>query len=63
MSDILQQCSFCGKSKNTVNKLIVGENSAICNDCVSLCVDLLKDEPGDLEITKNRYFLMTLKIF
>jgi len=37
-------CDFCGKSKENVEKLIVGENSAICNDCVELCVDILKDE-------------------
>ena len=37
-------CDFCGKSKQDVEKLIVSEHSAICNDCVDLCVDILKDE-------------------
>lgn len=37
-------CDFCGKSKQEVEKLIVSENSAICNTCVDLCVDILKDE-------------------
>lgn len=38
-------CSFCGKSKELVEKLIVGgDNSAICNDCVDLCVGILTDE-------------------
>jgi ATP-dependent Clp protease ATP-binding subunit ClpX len=37
-------CDFCGKSKEEVEKLIVGDQSSICNDCVSLCVDILKDE-------------------
>jgi ATP-dependent Clp protease ATP-binding subunit ClpX len=37
-------CDFCGKSKEDVEKLIVGEHSAICNDCVDLCADILKDE-------------------
>lgn len=37
-------CDFCNKKKEDVEKLIVGEQSAICNDCVSLCVDILKDE-------------------
>ena len=37
-------CDFCGKSKEDVEKLIVGENAAVCNDCVDLCVDILKDE-------------------
>ena len=38
------ECDFCGKSKENVEKLIVGENSAICNDCVDLCVSILDDE-------------------
>lgn len=38
------ECDFCGKSKEDVEKLIVGEHAAICNDCVDLCIDILKDE-------------------
>ena len=37
-------CDFCGKTKEEVEKLIVGEGAAICNDCVDLCVDILKDD-------------------
>ena len=37
-------CDFCGKSKEDVEKLIVGEHAAICNDCITLCVDILEDE-------------------
>lgn len=37
-------CDFCGKSKEEVEKLIVGDHAAICNDCVDLCVDILVDE-------------------
>jgi ATP-dependent Clp protease ATP-binding subunit ClpX len=37
-------CDFCSKSKEDVEKLIVGEHAAICNDCVELCIDILKDE-------------------
>lgn len=49
MGEVLhfQECSFCGKHKNVVKKLIVGEGTAICSDCVEMCVDLLKDEPVD----------------
>lgn len=39
-----QSCSFCEKSKEEVEKLIVGEYAAICNGCVNLCVDILDDE-------------------
>jgi ATP-dependent Clp protease ATP-binding subunit ClpX len=50
MSDTaLQQyqhkCSFCGKEKDIVNKLIVSDAVAICNECVFLCQDLLIDKP------------------
>ena len=37
-------CDFCRKSKEDVEKLIVGDQAAICNDCVDLCVDILKDK-------------------
>ena len=38
-------CNFCGKSKDQVEKLIVGgDNIAICNECVDLCVDILKED-------------------
>jgi ATP-dependent Clp protease ATP-binding subunit ClpX len=47
-------CHFCGKSKEEVEKLIVGEQSSICNDCVTLCVDILKDEKiKDFPIDKH----------
>jgi len=37
-------CQFCGKSRHSVTKLIIGENSAICDECVGLAVDILKEE-------------------
>lgn len=43
--DTLDSCSFCGKHKDTVAKLIVGADVAICNECVDLCESLLKDDP------------------
>jgi ATP-dependent Clp protease ATP-binding subunit ClpX len=39
----LQICSFCHKHKDHVQKLIVSDKVAICNECVTLCQDLLKD--------------------
>ena len=39
------ECNFCGKSKEDVEKLIVGgDNIAICNECVELCVDILTED-------------------
>jgi len=37
-------CDFCGKSKEDVEKLIVGDHAAICNDCIDLCISILDDE-------------------
>jgi ATP-dependent Clp protease ATP-binding subunit ClpX len=40
-----QICSFCAKHKDQVQKLIVCDKVAICNECVALCQDLLRDNP------------------
>src|ERR687896_1751982 len=37
-------CSFCGKSQHEVRKLIAGPNVFICNECVELCADIIKEE-------------------
>lgn len=41
----LTECGFCGKHRNVVKKLIVSENTAICDECIDLCIDLLRDDP------------------
>jgi ATP-dependent Clp protease ATP-binding subunit ClpX len=41
---LLNHCNFCGESKDTVKKLIVGDNVAICNACVDLCQTLIEDD-------------------
>ena len=38
------RCSFCGKDKETVKKFISGPNVYICNECVSLCNEILAEE-------------------
>jgi ATP-dependent Clp protease ATP-binding subunit ClpX len=40
----LQHCSFCGSSKDKVKKLIVGEDVAICSECIELCNQLIVNE-------------------
>ena len=45
-------CHFCGKGKDEVKKLIVGEESAICSECVLFCTTLL-DEDKKAEISKT----------
>lgn len=41
--DQYEKCNFCNKAKNDVEKLIVGDSVAICNECVNLCGDLLTE--------------------
>lgn len=43
MSDQINHCSFCGKHKDQVTKLIVSQEVAICSECVDLCNNLLKE--------------------
>ena len=37
-------CSFCGKSQNEVKKLIAGPSVYICDECIDLCNDIIRDE-------------------
>ena len=43
-SDKDLSCSFCGKDKETVKKFISGPNVYICNECISLCNEILAEE-------------------
>lgn len=40
----LLYCSFCGKSQHEVKKLIAGPSVFVCNECVELCNDIIRDE-------------------
>lgn len=44
MSPTIEHCSFCDKHKDQVEKLIVSLKVAICNECVDLCGNLLRDK-------------------
>ncbi|VDZ40221.1 ATP-dependent Clp protease ATP-binding subunit ClpX [Streptococcus dysgalactiae subsp. dysgalactiae] len=43
-NDIKVYCSFCGKSQNEVKKIIAGNNVFICNECVALSQEIIKEE-------------------
>ena len=43
-SEKLLHCSFCGKSQHEVKKLIVGPNVYICDECIDLCNEIVRDE-------------------
>ena len=45
-------CSFCGKSQHEVRKLIAGPTVFICDECVELCMDIIKEESKN-NIAKN----------
>jgi ATP-dependent Clp protease ATP-binding subunit ClpX len=42
--DKLLYCSFCGKSQDEVRKLIAGPSVYVCDECVELCNDIIRDE-------------------
>ena len=42
--DKLLYCSFCGKSQHEVRKLIAGPSVFICDECVELCNDIIREE-------------------
>ena len=46
-SEKLLYCSFCGKSQHEVKKLIAGESVFICDECINLCNDIIRDEAED----------------
>ncbi len=43
----LLYCSFCGKSQHEVRKLIAGPSVFVCDECVELCNDIIREEMHD----------------
>ena len=50
--DKLLYCSFCGKSQHEVRKLIAGPSVFICDECIDLCNDIIREEMQLNETTK-----------
>ena len=42
--DKLLYCSFCGKSQHEVRKLIAGPSVFVCDECIALCNDIMREE-------------------
>jgi ATP-dependent Clp protease ATP-binding subunit ClpX len=42
--DKLIYCSFCGKSQHEVRKLIAGPSVFVCDECITLCNDIMREE-------------------
>ena len=49
------RCSFCGKPQSLVNRLIAGNGSYICDDCVRMCMSVIGELPGAEPPTVNGY--------
>jgi ATP-dependent Clp protease ATP-binding subunit ClpX len=61
-SEELLYCSFCGKSQHEVKKLIAGTKVYICDECIDLCTDIVRDEiAGDKGGKKSSSDLPTPK--
>lgn len=52
-SEKLLYCSFCGKSQHEVKKLIAGPSVFICDECVDLCNDIIREEIQNLNEIKS----------
>ena len=48
----LLYCSFCGKSQHEVKKLIAGPSVFICDECIELCNDIIREEIQGAEAAK-----------
>ncbi len=49
MTESIVNCSFCGKHKDVIDKLIVSHKVSICNECVDLCEGLLHDAKKEVK--------------
>ncbi|MBM3388992.1 MAG: ATP-dependent Clp protease ATP-binding subunit ClpX [Betaproteobacteria bacterium] len=60
-SEKVLYCSFCGKSQHEVKKLIAGPSVFICDECIELCNDIIRDEvpPEDAPVKGGKSDLPT----
>ena len=56
----LLYCSFCGKSQHEVRKLIAGPSVYICDECVDLCNDIIREEIKEVAPHRERSALCLL---
>ena len=60
--DKLLYCSFCGKNQNEVRKLIAGPSVYICNECIDLCNDIIKEEISEASEDEEEDFPVPMEI-
>ena len=56
-------CSFCGKSQHEVKKLIAGPTVFVCDECVELCMDIIKDETKNIIKKSNDKIVTPSEIY
>lgn len=49
------KCSFCGKPQDQVRRLVAGPNVYICDECIDLCQDIIKEEFADRALRENEF--------
>jgi len=47
-------CSFCGKTQDDVKQLIVGPQVVICNECISLCNQIILEKDFESKLNEVR---------
>ena len=57
----LLYCSFCGKSQHEVRKLIAGPSVFICDECVDLCTDIIREEVQEAQAESSAHKLPSPK--
>ncbi|UVK77954.1 MAG: ATP-dependent Clp protease ATP-binding subunit ClpX [Sodalis sp. Fse] len=55
----LLYCSFCGKSQHEVRKLIAGPSVYICDECIDLCNDIIREEIKEVTLHRERIAMPT----
>ena len=60
--DKLLYCSFCGKNQNEVRKLIAGPSVYICDECIDLCNDIIKEELSEASVSEDEGFPVPIEI-
>ena len=49
------KCSFCGKPQDQVRRLVAGPNVYICDECIDLCQDIIKEEFADMTLRDSGF--------
>jgi ATP-dependent Clp protease ATP-binding subunit ClpX len=62
-ADKVLYCSFCGKSQHEVRKLIAGPSVYVCDECVELCNDIIKEEVPDIAEEEEKELPVPKEIF